>query len=87
VIINLTMWEDVDALRHFTYRSGHGSYLRRRREWFEAPLEAHMVCWWIPVGEVPTVADALARLARLRDIGPNQDGFLFTDPYPVPVRS
>jgi hypothetical protein len=84
LIINLTVWEDLESLRHFTYRSGHGAYLRRRREWFEAPAAAHMVCWWIPAGEVPTVADATARLDRLRAVGPSVGGFLFTDPLPAP---
>ena len=66
------------------YRSGHGAYLRRRREWFEAPTKPHMVCWWIPAGEVPTVADATRRLELLRVSGPTADGFLFTDPLPAP---
>jgi len=83
-IINLTVWETVEALRHFTYKSGHGAYLRRRREWFEAPSQPHMVCWWIPAGEVPTVADATRRLDRLRADGPSTDGFLFTHPLPAP---
>ena len=84
LIINLTVWEDIQSLRHFTYRSGHGAYLRRRREWFEAPTEPHMVCWWIPAGEVPTAADATRRLELLRVSGPSADGFLFTDPLPEP---
>lgn len=84
LIINLTVWEDLESLRHFTYRSGHGAYLRRRREWFEAPAAAHMVCWWIPAGEVPGVADATRRLELLRTDGPSADGFLFTAPLPAP---
>ena len=34
-IANLTVWTDVESLRHYVYRSGHAMYLRRRREWFE----------------------------------------------------
>ena len=84
VIVNLTVWQDITSLRHFTYKSGHGAYLRRRREWFEAPSQPHMVCWWVPVGEVPTVADATRRLDGLRADGPGPEGFLFTDPLAVP---
>ena len=84
LIINLTVWEDNESLRHFTYRSGHGAYLRRRREWFEALTKPHMVCWWIAAGEVPTVADATRRLDLLRVNGPSADGFSFTDPMPAP---
>src|ERR1700682_2417218 len=31
-IINLTVWEPIDTLADFTYRSGHVEFLRRRRE-------------------------------------------------------
>ena len=84
-IVNLTVWSDIESLRHFTYRSGHGAYLRRRREWFEAPSQPHMVCWWVPAGDVPTVADATRRLDVLRTDGPTCNGFLFTDPFPAPT--
>ena len=35
MIVNLTVWETVEALRAFAYRTTHVEYLRRRREWFE----------------------------------------------------
>jgi hypothetical protein len=84
LIINLTVWTDPESLRHFTYRSGHGAYFRRRREWFEEPTQPQMVCWWIPEGTVPSVEDAVQRLAVLRAEGPSSQGFLFTDTYPRP---
>jgi heme-degrading monooxygenase HmoA len=77
VIINLTVWESPEALRHFTYRSGHGAYFRRRVEWFESGSE--MVCWWIPAGTIPTVEESISRLNHLRTHGPSDNGFLFTD--------
>jgi heme-degrading monooxygenase HmoA len=82
VIINLTVWESPDALRHFTYRSGHGAYFRRRTEWFEGGSE--MVCWWVPAGTIPTVDDAISRLNHLRAHGPSEVGFLFTDVMDCP---
>jgi hypothetical protein len=85
VIINLTVWTDVESLKHFTYRSGHGAYFRRRSEWFEPAAEAHMVCWWTPAGTVPEVSDAVARLERLRADGPSEHGFLFNAPLPKPA--
>jgi hypothetical protein len=84
LIVNLTVWHDIETLRHFTYKSGHGAYFRRRREWFEPATEATMVCWWVPVGHTPSLADALRRLEALRLVGPGPDGFLFTDPMPAP---
>lgn len=87
VIVNLTVWTDVESLKHFTYRSGHGAYFRRRSEWFEPATEAHMVCWWVPAGTVPDVADAVRRLEDLRANGPSADGFLFNAPLPKPAAS
>jgi Domain of unknown function (DUF3291) len=84
VIVNLTVWTDVESLRHFTYRSGHGAYFRRRSEWFEPAANAHMVCWWIPVGNVPDLAGALRRLDDLNANGPSDNGFLFNTPLPKP---
>lgn len=79
LIVNLSLWESPDALRHFVYRSGHSSYLRRKREWFAESTTTDMVCWWVPTGELPDVHDAVARLDRLRSDGPSLEGFPFTD--------
>ena len=35
IIINLTAWENVDALRVFVYKSVHYGVLRDRKRWFE----------------------------------------------------
>ena len=33
--INLSVWESVEALADYVYRSAHVELMRRRREWFE----------------------------------------------------
>ena len=35
-IANLTVWESIEALRDFTYRSDHVDVLRQRGAWFDA---------------------------------------------------
>jgi hypothetical protein len=79
LIVNMSVWESPEALRHFVYRSGHSSYLRRRKEWFGDATGEQMVCWWIPGGEVPDVHDAASRLERLQTQGPSDNGFAFAD--------
>ncbi|TXS52008.1 DUF3291 domain-containing protein [Streptomyces sp. t39] len=81
VIVNLTVWESQEALWDFTYRSGHLEAVRRRRDWFARHVEAHLVLWWIPVGHIPSVAEALERLAGLRTHGPTPHAFTFTSSY------
>ncbi|MFD3355794.1 DUF3291 domain-containing protein [Streptomyces fradiae] len=81
VIVNLSVWETVEALWDFTYRSGHLEAMRRRREWFARHVEAHVVLWWVPAGTRPTVGEALERLAELRALGPSPRAFTFASPY------
>jgi hypothetical protein len=81
-IINLTVWESIDALADFTYRSGHTSFLRRRREFFEVPSQPILCLWWIPEGTIPTIDDAIARLEHLRTHGPTPWAFTFRQRYP-----
>ncbi|GIH05962.1 hypothetical protein Rhe02_40290 [Rhizocola hellebori] len=84
VIINLTVWESVEALREFIYRSPHLDYMRRRREWFDHNgIEAHLVLWWVPEGHTPTVDEAAERLAHLEKHGSTEHAFTLREPYPA----
>ena len=80
-IVNLSVWRSIEALRAFTYRSGHVGVLRQRRSWFEQLAEAHLVLWWLPAGHIPTVDEALTRLDRLRRDGPSPAAFTFRAPF------
>ncbi len=84
LIINLTVWEDVDTLHHFVTRSGHAMYLRRRTEWFEKPAEPTTVLWWVEDGHRPDVEEAAARLRQLRAEGPTEAAFDLQTTFPAP---
>jgi hypothetical protein len=84
LIVNLTVWQSVEALFDFTYRTAHAKVMARRREWFARAVEAWMVLWWIPAGQVPTLAEARARLAHLREHGPSAHAFTFKERHPAP---
>ena len=82
MIVNLTVWETIEALRAFAYRSDHVEYLRRRREWFE-PLDGpSLVLWWVPAGHRPTVDEARDRLDRLAADGPSPAAFTLKTTFP-----
>ncbi|MER7822507.1 uncharacterized protein DUF3291 [Streptomyces sp. CG 926] len=83
VVVNLSVWQTQEALWDFAYRSGHLEVMRRRREWFARHVEAHMVLWWVPAGHLPTVGEALERLAELRAHGPSPRAFTFASAYPA----
>jgi len=85
LIVNMSVWESVEALADYTYRSDHVRILRRRKEWFESLKEAYQVQWWVPAGELPTVAEAERRLVHLREHGPSEHAFTFRTPFPAPA--
>ncbi|WP_017556266.1 DUF3291 domain-containing protein [Nocardiopsis baichengensis] len=85
VIVNLSVWQDLESLRAFTYRDdGHLDYMRRRREWFTPLGRPGLVLWWVPAGVLPTLAEGGERLARLTADGPTPEAFTFRHPFPAP---
>lgn len=87
ILVNMSVWIDVAALREYTYKSAHTDILRRRREWFDPMPEASMVLWWISEGHIPTVSEAAEKLGHLRQFGPTEKAFTFKDAFPPPDTS
>lgn len=82
--INLSVWETFDALQRFVYQSAHVGPLRDRKQWFEPIKGPILALWWIPAGHIPTVAEAVDRLAHLEAHGPSREAFTFRTPFPAP---
>jgi hypothetical protein len=85
MIINLTVWESLETLRNFTYRSAHTGVLGRRNDWFEKLEGPHLALWWIPGGAVPTPAEGIARIDHLARHGPSENAFTFSRAFPAPA--
>jgi len=88
IIINMSTWESLEALRAFVYTGMHVGVLRRRREWFEHFESTYLALWWVPAGTIPTVEDAKLRLASLDEHGPTPYAFTFRktfEPEAVPA--
>jgi Domain of unknown function (DUF3291) len=83
-IVNMSVWESVETLFEFVYRSMHTKVMGRRRDWFTKPEQAYQVLWWVPAGHTPTVEEAMQRLELLRRQGPSPDAFTFKERYPAP---
>jgi hypothetical protein len=81
LLINMSVWESVQALGDYVYRSGHTAYMRRRREWFERASDAYLVLWWVPAGHRPSVGEAIERLHHLRAHGPTAHAFTFRQTF------
>jgi hypothetical protein len=84
VIVNMSVWRDVESLKDFAYKSGHVEIMKRKREWFKRMGKAYLALWWVPAGHEPTVAEAVARLTLLREQGPSTDVFTFGEAFSPP---
>jgi heme-degrading monooxygenase HmoA len=84
VLVNMSVWRDLEALRNYVYHSAHAEVMKRRREWFDRISEAHVVLWWIAVGHRPSISEAASRLENLRRHGPSPAAFTFGTAFPAP---
>ena len=81
MLVNMSVWRDLESLREFAFRSAHREVLARRHDWFEAMDEAYSVLWWIAAGAIPTLDEADARLRALQRDGPTPHAFTFARPF------
>jgi heme-degrading monooxygenase HmoA len=84
ILINLSVWESVEALRQFTYHSDHREVFRQRRKWFAPMKDPYLVLWWIPAGTCPGLEEGKQRLKMLRRNGPTAEAFHFGKSFPPP---
>jgi len=75
VIVNMSVWTDMDRLTEYVYSPLHREALRQRRQWFAAVDEPTTACWWVPAGHVPSVGEAEDRVRHLREHGPTPHAF------------
>lgn len=81
LLVNLSVWKSVEALKHYVYKTSHAELLRGRTRWFEKFDGPYLVLWWIPAGHIPTVQEAKARLEHLRQNGPNRYAFTLKEVF------
>jgi uncharacterized protein DUF3291 len=84
LLVNLSVWESVESLQAYVYRSAHGQVYRDRATWFEPPVGAWLAMWWIPAGRLPTVEEGKAKLERLATHGPTSEAFTFKRVFAPP---
>ena len=84
MLVNVSVWGSLEALRSFAYAGTHLDFLRRRREWFQPLARASLVLWWVPSGHRPALEEAAERLALLDARGPCAMAFSFREHFPAP---
>jgi len=84
ILFNMSVWESVEALEAYVYKSNHVRAVQKRAEWFERAERSPIVLWWIEAGQIPTVEEAKVRFDLLWENGPSPDAFTFRNRYPMP---
>ncbi len=85
VIVNMSVWESIETLREFAYKSSHREVFRDRAKWFEKAVKPGYCLWWIPSGHIPTVAEGRERLEHYQKHGATTHSFWFSQPFPQPT--
>lgn len=84
LLVNMSVWQSLDALKQYVYKSLHVELIRDREGWFNKVQEAHQALWWVAAGHIPSVQEAKQKLEHIRKHGPSQDAFTFSKPHPAP---
>lgn len=81
LIVNMSVWEDIETLKEFVYKSLHVELIRDRDAWFNKITNAHQALWWVPVGHIPSVEEGKEKLNLLQLKGPSKEAFTFSKPF------
>jgi hypothetical protein len=87
ILLNMSLWESVEALHAYTYKSDHRFVFAARKEWFEPSTTRDLVLWWHPAGSIPSVEEAQVRLEQIRLFGPCEGAFNFKHALPAPDKA
>ncbi len=85
LVFNLSVWQSIEHLAAFVYRSDHVDILRRKSEWMLPMQNAHSALWWVSEGERPAPEMAMAKLQLLNDLGPTAQAFTFAHRFDSPT--
>lgn len=84
IIVNLSLWESLEALRDYVYAGPHLELLKQRKEWMEKMPGPTLALWWLPAGRLPSLEDARQALRSLAEQGPTPAAFSFARPFAAP---
>jgi hypothetical protein len=86
LLVNLSVWNDIDSLKNFVYKSLHVELIQDRDAWFKKMRASHQALWWIPEGHIPSVEEAKEKLAYLQANGPSEVAFTFSRSFDPPTK-
>ena len=85
-ILTLSVWENVESLKEFVFKSHHASYMAKRSQWFvkHESDTPYQVLWYLPKGHNPSIGEAVNKLKYLKENGATDKAFTFRSTFPRP---
>lgn len=77
LLVNMSVWETIDDLKNYVYKSFHVELIRDRAAWFSKIGRPHQALWWVPIGHIPTPEEAKEKLEHITMHGPSKEAFTF----------
>jgi Domain of unknown function (DUF3291) len=87
ILFNLSVWESIEELRTYVYKSAHGEIMQKRRQWFDKFEGMYFALWWVEAGHIPDVMEAKQKLDYLNEHGASDRAFDFKNFFPSPELS
>jgi hypothetical protein len=75
MISNMSVWTDVASLGAYVFNTVHARFYEKRPAWFQTMTTPHFVMWHVADGHIPTLTEAMDRLAHLRAHGSTERAF------------
>ena len=85
IMVNMSVWESLEALREYAYKSDHMKVFRERAKWFVKMDKPHYCLWWVPAGHIPSVVEGRERLEHYQENGATPYSFWFSQEFPEPA--
>ena len=83
LIMNMSVWENMELLKNYGYNSLHVEIVKRKKEWFEKMDQMHMALWYIEKGKSPTPMEAKEKLEYFREFGESPLAFSFKSKFTI----
>lgn len=85
IIVNYSIWDNIETLEHYMYKTFHSEFLKRRKEWFQTFGQVSTAMWWVKKGEIPDITEAMEKLDYLQKNGASEIVFNFKQKFPKPL--
>ncbi len=75
--VNLSVWDTIDDLYDYVYKTTHGEMLLRKADWLAKMQQMRTAIWYVAPDHLPSIKEACERMAMLQKEGETPLAFTF----------